>query len=240
MSKIAIIGNGNVGFHLAKALSKHHNISVFSRNPKEKHINEFSSLQPEGSDFIFLTVPDDHVKQVSDSIESSEAILIHTSGSRPLTDLEKHEKRGVLYPLQTFSKHKNIDFENIQLFVEGTEETEKIISELAKSISERVRILNSIDRSKLHLAAVFACNFSNHMFHIAEDILQEINLSFKDIRSLVEETLEKAMEINPSNAQTGPAIRNDVSTLAKHEGLIEDDAIKDLYQLISRSIQTRQ
>ncbi|MEM8939909.1 MAG: DUF2520 domain-containing protein [Bacteroidota bacterium] len=240
MIKIAIIGYGNLGYHLANVFSQNHQVSIFSKNPGEEHVNQLEYFQPYSFDFAILTVSDDAIKELANSIKSSDSIILHTSGTRPLSDLENHKKRGVLYPLQTFSKSKKVDFKKIQLLVEGTRETEEMILKLAKSVSQKVRIMNSLDRSKVHLAAVFACNFSNHMFHNAENILKDIGLDFQDIRSLVEETVEKAMEINPSHAQTGPAIRNDVSTLAKHQELIENDLLRELYKIISKSIQTRQ
>ena len=97
--------------------------------------------------------------------------------------------------------------------------------------------MDSADRAKIHLAAVFACNFSNHMYHLADSILSDVNLDFKDIKSLVKETLSKALELDPKTAQTGPAVRNDVSTLALHENLIQEEQVKEIYRMITQSIQ---
>ena len=240
MSNVAIIGYGNVGYHFARALSKRHRVSIYSRNHGEDHINSISTFKAVGYDFILLTVPDDRVKEISNSLEVSEAIVLHTSGSRPISDLEAHNRCGVIYPLQTFTKNTDVDFKSVQLFVEGKENTLRIVDEFARQISDQVKILNSIDRAKLHLAAVFACNFSNHMFHIAEETLEEIGLNFSDIRSLVDETVRKAMEFKPSKTQTGPAVRNDVATLAKHGVLIADEDTRELYRIITKSIQKKQ
>lgn len=238
MSKIAIIGYGNVGFHFAKVLSHDHHVSIYSRNPVEEEINALDSFKADGYDFVIISVSDDAIKKVAESFDTSETIVLHTSGTRPLADLVHHAKRGVIYPLQTFSREKEIDFNQMQAFIEASSGMEENISELAKSITPNIREVNSKARAKIHLAAVFACNFSNHMFHIAENFLKEVDLEFQDIRSLVEETVKKAMELNPSQSQTGPAIRGDVSTLALQENLIEDDRLKEVYRVITNSIQT--
>lgn len=237
MSKIAIIGHGNLGYHFDKKLIQNHRISVFTRHPVNDHTNALESFNADGYDFVILAVSDDAIKSVSDSFDTSRSIVIHTSGSRPMSDLAHHTLRSVIYPLQTFSKSKEIDFNSLQLYVESTPEVSESVLDLARDISPNIKRMNSEGRAKIHLAAVFACNFSNHMYHIAENLLKEVNLDFQDIRSLVEETLEKAIEMTPSKSQTGPAIRSDVSTLALHENLIEDEQIKELYQLITKNIQ---
>ena len=121
--------------------------------------------------------------------------------------------------------------------MESTPGIEDQVEALASCMSTNLRFIDSVSRAKVHLAAVFACNFSNHMYHIASSILEEVDLSFKDIQGLVEETLTKALELSPKLAQTGPAKRSDVSTLALHENLIKDDRVKEIYRLISQDIQ---
>ena len=200
-------------------------------------MNSLASFNADNYDFILLTVSDDAIKLVADSFDTSSTIVVHTSGARPIADLKHHTHSAVIYPLQTFSKSKEIDFGNLQLYVESLPESWNKVLGLAKDISPNIKSVNSEERSKIHLAAVFACNFSNHMFHIAENLLNEVHLEFQDIRSLVEETLAKAIKMNPSKSQTGPAIRNDISTLALHENLIEKNHIKELYQIITKNIQ---
>ena len=236
MAKIAIIGHGNVGHHFANALSFDHHVSIYARNPVPE-VNSLSSFKSEGYDFIFFTVPDDAIKKVADSFQTKEAVVVHTSGSRSMQDLQNHERRGVIYPLQTFSKKKQVVFENLQLFLESSAGIENEIQEIARCISTKTKFMDSADRAKIHLAAVFACNFSNHMYHLADSILSDVNLDFKDIKSLVKETLSKALELDPKTAQTGPAVRNDVSTLALHENLIQEEQVKEIYRMITQSIQ---
>jgi len=237
MNKIAIIGYGNVGYHFSNILSKSNQVSIFSRNPTEKEINNIASFSSENFDFIFLTVNDDAIQSVAESFSTTNSIVIHTSGSRPLSDLASHSKSAVIYPLQTLTKEKKVEPNSLQLFIESTPSSQNEITSLAESISPNVKYLTSADRGKIHLAAVFASNFSNHMFHIADHFLQDVDLTLDAIRPLIEETVRKAMELSPEKSQTGPAKRNDVSTLAYHENLIEDERIRELYQLITKSIQ---
>lgn len=236
MAKIAIIGYGNVGFHFSKALSYRHHVSIYSKS-NHGEVNELDSFKPEGYDFILITVSDDAIKTISDSFRTHSATVIHTSGSRPISDLDHHAKRGVIYPLQTFSREKPVDFAHLSLFLESTPKEEAKVLELAECISSHYKITSSENRAKIHLAAVFACNFSNHMYHIADRLLYEAGLELKDVQLLIEETTLKAFELTPKAAQTGPAIRKDVSTLALHEKLLEDDDLKELYRLLSQSIQ---
>lgn len=238
MSKVAIIGYGNVGYHLANRIStKRHEVTIFSRNPLEDFILPLDQFDPESFEIIILSVPDDLIKEISDQIPTSDAIVLHTSGSNPISDLAKHSKHGVMYPLQTFSKTKEIDFTSFPVFIEGSEEGEKDIFTFVRSFSNDVRLLTSTNRSKLHLAAVFACNFSNHMFHLSEKLLSELDMTFQDIQPLVEETLKKAIDLNPSQSQTGPAMRDDDETINTHLEMLKDERMRSMYQIITDSIQ---
>jgi len=237
MSTVAIVGFGNVGFHLASQISsKRHEVTIFSRTRSEDFILPLDDLDPDAFDFIILTVPDDKIKEVSDSLESTEAIVLHTSGANPISDLNKHVKHGVVYPLQTFSRTKEVDFDSIPIFLEGSEEGEKDIFTFVRTFSNDVRLLTSTNRSKLHLAAVFACNFSNHMFHLSEKLLSDLDMKFQDILPLVEETFKKAIELNPSKSQTGPAMREDEETINHHIDMLKDEHMENLYRILSESI----
>ena len=164
MHKIAIIGYGNVGYHFSKILSKSNQVSIFSRNPKEEYLNDFSSFAAENFDFVFLTVSDDSIETVANSFETTDTIVVHTSGSKPLSNLKNHQHTAVIYPLQTFTKHQKVDVESLQIFVECSANISEKVQSIAKMISENVKTMNSVDRGKIHLAAVFACNFTNHLF----------------------------------------------------------------------------
>ena len=237
MSKIAIVGYGNLGYHLDKFLSKKNEVILFSRNPISDDIRPLMYLEDLDFDFIILAVPDDAIKPVAESFTSRNAIVLHTSGSRPLADVGSHQRHGVLYPLQTFSSSQPINFKTVQFLIEGSEDAEMQLFALARSIGNEVRLVSSNNRMKIHAAAVFACNFTNHMFHIAERLMEELDMKFLDLQPLVEETVKKALEQNPSNAQTGPAVRNDASTMEAHSELLTDQRWKSIYDLISKDIQ---
>ena len=172
-------------------------------------------------------------------IDFQDKLVVHTSGSLSLSVLEPYSKNaGVLYPLQTFSKNRAIDFSEIPIFVEADSElNEKTLQTFAGAISKKVSILNSDKRKSLHIAAVFACNFVNHMYSLASGYLEEQDIPFEVLHPLIEETARKAREMSPKDAQTGPAVRFDENIINDHlERLQEFPELKALYNSISRSI----
>ncbi len=239
MSKVAIIGNGNVGYHFFNRISRKHETKLFSRNLTDATLS-LGDFDPNDFEFTLLCLPDDVVKTFSDSLPLSDSIIIHLSGGRPISDLKRHELRGVVYPLQTFTKEKKVDFSSFPIFIEGTENTEKPIFSFVRSFSTDVRLMNSENRAKLHLAAVFACNFTNHMYHISETILSEIGTSLKDLKHLASETLDKAVELTPEKSQTGPAARDDFETMSNHVRMIKNKDWQEIYELISQDIRKSQ
>lgn len=237
MSKVAIVGSGNVGLHFQHVISHKHSVDLFSRSGVDGSY-DLSILDAELYDFIFLTVSDDAIADLSASLPVSDAVVIHCSGSRPLDDLSRHTKRGVLYPLQTFSKEKEVDVNSYTLFLEGSDEADHDLYTFARSFHNDVRLISSANRAKLHVAAVFACNFTNHLYKISEDLLDDIGLDLRAIEPLIEETLVKAIEIGPEKSQTGPAIRNDTLTIENHLKILKDPKIQTLYTLLTDSIQS--
>ncbi|MEP5614005.1 MAG: DUF2520 domain-containing protein [Cyclobacteriaceae bacterium] len=240
MSKVAIIGNGNIGYHFFDRISKKHEATLFSRNPESKEIKAVEDFKPGDFEYALLCIPDDFIEGVSNALEKSDCTIIHTSGSRPISDLDRHESRGVVYPLQTFTKEKSIDFSSFPILIEGTDQSEKSIFSFIRSFSTDVRLMNSENRAKLHLAAVFACNFTNHMYHISEEILSPIGASLKDLKHLASETLDNAVELSPKKSQTGPAKRDDEETMAKHLRMIDNRDWQEIYELISQDIRKSQ
>lgn len=229
MCKVAIVGHGNVGYHLSKHLCDKHAVSIFSKH-------NLSDLESSLFDVIILCVPDHKIKEVSDSISASETTILHTSGSTSLEALSKHVKRGVIYPLQTFSKERPIDFQSFPFFVESVSTSLETIINFVSSFTNNYKLLSSEERLRLHMAAVFACNFTNHFYKLADDLLKEIGLEFNNLYHLSEETLQKAGALGPRSSQTGPAKRNDQVTLKKHLDLLPD-ALKPLYRIMTDSIQ---
>jgi len=248
---ISCIGAGNVAGHLLPALFEAgHNIEqVISRSvgPGEslaKKVNavfskDVSDLNP-GIEILFLTVPDHVLPDMISKLSGFKGIVTHTSGSVPLNCFSRvHYPNGVLYPLQTFSSSREIDFNNIPIFIEGSDtRVLSVLSEISNQISSKVSELNSEQRAYLHLAAVFANNFPNHLITIAKDILQERGLEPALVNDLIRETFEKAIDTGATGTQTGPAVRGDIPTIKKHLKLLSfSTEFQSVYQYLTRSIQ---
>ncbi|WP_162051515.1 Rossmann-like and DUF2520 domain-containing protein [Pontibacter pamirensis] len=254
--RIAFVGAGNVAWHLAQALAAagHEVKGVYSRSrtSREALASKLPQAQPIATpdfkdltlDVVFISVPDAALSEVAATLMVTPGtVVVHTSGSQPLALLQtlKGARTGVLYPLQTFSKTKPLDMEQVPLLVESQhEETLQELTILAKSISSQVHTVSSEDRKQLHLAAVFACNFTNHLLGISQQLLQEANLPKRLLQPLIEETVAKATQQNPFAVQTGPAIRGDENVLQAHLQLLQQHpAYASLYQQLSRSIQAQ-
>lgn len=250
--KITMVGAGNVAWHLAQALENagHSVQEVYSRDighAKKLCAKLYDASPSAGLDFsesrseiFFIAVPDDAIEEVAGSMEvPPEAIVAHTSGTRPLETLELlFERPAVFYPLQTFSKNRAIDFEEIPVCIETKDdEVKKILTTLARSVTPHVYFLDSGKRKVLHIAAVFACNFTNHLLALSKEILDKEKLDYSLLHALISETINKALEHDPKTVQTGPAIRRDVHTLQEHLKYLTDEPDKkQLYKLLSESI----
>ena len=161
-------------------------------------------------------------------------LLVHTAGSMPLSVFDGYDcHAGVLYPMQTFSMDREVDFREIPLFIEGADPR---IRAVAESLSAHVYELSTADRKYLHLAAVFACNFANHCYTLAADVLARKGLPFDVMLPLVDETARKVHELHPTEAQTGPAVRGDKNVMAAQSALL-DGRLQAIYNLMSESIQ---
>ncbi|WP_347018646.1 Rossmann-like and DUF2520 domain-containing protein [Acinetobacter calcoaceticus] len=254
--KISLIGSGRVAFHLAQALlAQGHNIvQVYARdfNKTQKFAEKIqakacqSLKQFQSTDLIILAVSDSAIAELVKQVHElfPETLMVHTSGS---TDIEVishvHDKAGVFYPLQTFSFERDVDWSATPLFVEALADVDqKLLSDLANSLSNRVYQYTSKQRLTLHLAAVFACNFSNYCFDMAKQIVDAEQVDFSLLYPLIVETAKKATENDPKHMQTGPAMRGDQNILAMHQNLLaqaERDDLKDIYQLLSDGILKR-
>ncbi|WP_412467892.1 Rossmann-like and DUF2520 domain-containing protein [Pedobacter sp. KLB.chiD] len=249
--KIVLLGSGNVATHLAKALkSKGEDVTqVYSPNLNHakslagivgaEGINDLTEIE-EYADLYIISVKDDAIEGVVKSLKKVTGLVVHTSGTTDINILSSQvDKAGVFYPLQTFSKDKEITFENIPLCIEANGENElAILKNLAAKISSVVYELNGEKRKVLHLAAVFACNFPNHLYALANKILNQNGLNFEIIRPLIAETADKVMGNLPENVQTGPAVRADESTLTKHLSMLTDmPELQNIYQTLSNSIK---
>jgi predicted short-subunit dehydrogenase-like oxidoreductase (DUF2520 family) len=248
--KISFAGAGNVAGALCKALheKKHIIEHIVSRNEVRglTFANDFNSTWsdnysfPSTSELIIVSVPDNAIKEILGRIKCNKnAIVLHTSGSVGIDVFKGHfTNYGVLYPLQTFSSGRNHEFSSIPLFIEGSDNsTLHIIQDISGTLSKSVYHCDSEHRRMLHLAAVFSCNFTNHMMTRGKELANRAGFPFEILEPLLKETIQKAFDKGPENSQTGPAVRNDTDTLKKHlEMLSFSPEMRDIYELISRSI----
>ena len=249
---ISIIGSGNVAWHLAKRLHAC-NIAIkaiVSRNfDKGKSLAE--SVQAEfadnfkripKSDIYLLSVKDDAYTSLISSLPPSNSIYFHTSGSVEMDILKRLSPNyGVLYPFQTFTKGKELDFTQVPLCLEASNlYTKEILLRLAEEFSGIHYWLNSVQRSYLQLSGVFASNFPNALFVVVKQILDKQQMDFSMAVPLIKETVAKLDSLFPEEAQTGPAVRNDKKIMEKHLSMLSDEDYENVYQLLSKIIQKQQ
>jgi predicted short-subunit dehydrogenase-like oxidoreductase (DUF2520 family) len=247
MIKITIIGSGNVAQHLIDAFAKItaiEIIQVYSRTQKKisplldpnKITNDWNALVD--ADLYIIAVSDDAITSVSSQLPFKNRLVVHTSGSAPLTILDDKNRKGVFYPLQTFTKGKNIDFKTIPFCLETQFENDyEILEKVAQSISNSIYKINSHQRKALHVAAVFVNNFTNYLYQLGNDICQENHVPFEILKPLILETAEKLLTLTPTEAQTGPAKRNDISTIEAHESFLSNENQSTIYKILTQSIQ---
>lgn len=246
---IIFIGAGRLATHLAIELSKHsfNILQIYSRTDDSaielaKKINtkatsNIKEVRTDADIYIF-SVKDSALPQLLSEMPSNKGLWIHTAGSIPLDIFKEYNNRyGVLYPFQTFSKERDLDFSLIPLFLEANNEEDlKVLFSIAKRISNKVYSLSSQKRQYIHLTGVFACNFVNHMYAISHCILEKEGIPFDSVLPLIDETAAKIHSLSPKDAQTGPAIRYDENIIEKHLELINDPDLKKIYSLISKNI----
>ena len=246
---ITLIGAGNVATHLGRALfQKGYSINqVYSKSIDNAFLlaSEFNAMPcddlkflTDESDVYLICINDDFISDIVNQLFFSNKLVAHTSGSVPLDILKKFDKHGIFYPLQTFSKEKEIDFTNTPLCIEANNsDTEQILILLGESLSNNVQLISSEQREKIHLAAVFACNFSNYMYTISEAILSKNDIDFDILKPLIIETAKKIQNNTASSMQTGPAIRNDEAVIKKHIDLLENTKdYQDIYKIITDNL----
>ena len=244
MISVVILGSGNVALQLIRAFLKIDTINlkqVYTRNQEDINTlkdsinttNDISLLKQ--ADVTIIAVSDDAISSISSHIKNS--FVVHTSGSVDMKSLNNIGRKGVFYPLQSFSKKKKVDFKNIPICLESeTNEDLLKLEELVSLLQSKSYILSSHQRKKIHVAAVFANNFSNHMYTIANEICEKYNIPFDILHPLIEETSNKIKNLTPEKAQTGPAKRNDAETIENHLNLLSKKQ-QEIYLKITQSIQ---
>ncbi len=251
MTKVIIIGSGNVVQHLIQAFqnkivldSQIELVQVFARNKKSlAHLldsnritSDYTQLQV--ADVYIIAVSDDAIAEVSAQLPFENKFVVHTSGTVALEALNNKNRKGVFYPLQTFSKNKEVDFKNIPICLEAENETDlQLLKNLAHSISNSVYEISSEQRKALHVSAVFVNNFVNHLYQMGSDICEENQIPFDILKPLIQETANKIVTLSPQDAQTGPAKRNDLKTIEAHEQFLTDKNQATIYTILTQSIQ---
>lgn len=249
--KIVLIGAGNLATHLGKALhaAGHDMVQVFSRTMQSAEtlaslldaepLTDMAQVRDDADVYIF-SVKDSALEQlISQLCGDDEKVFLHTAGSMPMSVFRgKALHYGVLYPMQTFSKQREVDFSIIPCFIEANDEFAlKQIEGLAGQISHRVFQLSSEDRKYLHLSAVFACNFANHCYAVSQELLQQHGIPFDVMLPLIDETAAKVHGMTPKEAQTGPAVRYDENVIGKQIQLLENQPyFQKIYDCMSKSI----
>lgn len=247
MIKATVIGSGNVAQHLIQAFQKSDDIelvTVFSRQKENVlHLVEDSKITNDWDalsecDIYIIAVSDTAIAEVSSKLAFQNRLVVHTSGGVPLEELDAKNRRGVFYPLQTFTKNKEVDFAAIPICLESEfDEDYTILENLAEAIKSRHYLISSDQRKSLHVAAVFVNNFTNHLYQIGKDICGEHQLPFEILKPLIAETANKVQSLSPLEAQTGPAKRNDQNTIQAHLALLTNPTQKEIYKILTQSIQ---
>lgn len=244
--QIAIIGSGNVAYHLAKAFKEAQIpiAQIFGRNKEElskistEFTVPFSTEKLAKADFYIIAVSDSSIEKVSEIIKDKNCLVAHTSGSVSINSLQGNYRKAVFYPLQTFSKSKNLDYSKIPFFIDAENEADKdLLKNLALNISKNVMFADDEKRKYIHLTAVFACNFVNHLYARAKEISDSQEIPFDYFLPLIDETTQKIHELEPKLAQTGPAKRGDEKVLQSHAALITDEEKLKIYTTMNESIK---
>ncbi|MDM1062363.1 DUF2520 domain-containing protein [Empedobacter falsenii] len=249
MSSIVILGAGNVAFHLTRALIENTcNVrQIFNRTLEHaREIGEANRIsytdkisEIEKADIYIIASADSGIEEFSHYIPYDDVLVVHTSGSSPMSVLKGDYRKGVFYPLQTFSKERTMRYDNIPFFIEAeNSEDLRKLNELGNRISNEVHELNFASRMQVHMTGVWANNFVNHLYYIAGNICEQNNVPFDVLLPLIQETANKVIEMSPKDAQTGPAKRGDQVIIDRHlEALQDDSRLLQIYQILTDSIK---
>lgn len=248
--RITVIGSGNVATHLAAALKNagHSIVQVYSRDMhhaallsyhvRAEPIDNLGNINTD-TDIFIVAVKDEAIVLLAKKLGDHKKLIVHTSGATDLQVLSAiTPNAGVFYPLQTLSKNTEVDFRTVPLCIEGASELiTRELEELARTISNNVYRIDSAQRKILHLAAVFACNFPNYLYTVAQQLLAKHKMVFEMLRPLILETAQKVQDHLPAGVQTGPAVRNDNNTMDAHLQMLSNEpGLQELYGLLSQGI----
>ena len=250
IQNMVVIGSGNVAWHMINAFSRKgiKVLQILAHNEKTaRNLSKAFSipyiLDPalliKNADLYLVAIQDDHIREAALGLNLKKQLLVHTSGFSSIGVLSGASScTGVLWPLQTLTAGKKVEFSNIPFFVEGQDdETADTLANFAGLISENVKVTNSPTRQKIHLAAVIASNLTNQLYSISASILERQDIPFSVLAPLILETAVKAGQQHPFRSQTGPAVRKDLRVIEKHLELLRGDPdFRDIYRLITENI----
>ena len=243
MMNLSIIGSGNVGKHFVRLVENSENLNIIqwlsrseSSYQKIKTTSDFKNIKK--ADVYIFCVSDKSIHEASIKLNLSNQLIVHTSGINQFNVLCNNNRRGVFYPLQTFSKQNKTQELEIPMCIETEYKKDmKLLIDLCKCLNLKYYEINHEKRKILHLAAVFSNNFSNHLYSIAHKITKKNNIDFDILKPLIQETANKILLLEPTKAQTGPARRNDRNTINDHLKLLKNDDYKNLYKTFTQLIR---
>lgn len=245
MIKIVILGAGNIAQHLYEVFQTIATLNVVQvYNRSEKALSYFATTATTTNlknlaeaDIYIIAVADDAISSIANKLPFTNHLVVHTSGSVSMHELHKKNRRGVFYPLQTFTKGVAVDFSKIPICLESAEKADfKLLETIAKAIGSTSYKISSEQRRALHVSAVFVNNFSNHLYRIGHEICEANNVPFEILSPLIQETAQKITTLTPYMAQTGPAKRGDQKTINSHLEKLDKDIHKEIYTLLTQSI----
>ncbi len=243
---ISFLGSGNVATHLAIALNNagfeirqiysgtYENALELARKVNASAIQNINELDSQ-IDLYIISIPDGAIEHIIEEFPNTNGIVAHTSGITPMSVLKKMDHYGVFYPLQTFSKQREVNLSNVPFCIEASSAATLLqLKNAAQKLSGSVYEINTDQRKYLHLTAVLVNNYSNYLYQMAFDILKTKNVDEQLLMPLIEETVSKIKSLHPEEAQTGPARRNDLKTIEKHTRLLEEyPDYKELYKIFA-------
>lgn len=255
-TSIVMVGAGNLATHLAKAFYQkgfrisqiysrtEHSARTLAESVEAEYTTDLAALKHHARLYV-VALKDAAFRPLIPAMVAGreQAVWVHTAGSLPMDMWKGHvEHYGVFYPLQTFSKQREVNFAEIPVFVEGCNaEITGFLKEVAATLSGKVYEADSAQRERLHLAAVFACNFTNHLYALAARLLQQSQLPFSVLLPLIDETARKVHTLEPQQAQTGPAVRYDENIINHHLQMLSGEPrLQEIYRLLSSSIHSEQ
>lgn len=245
MLKVSVLGSGNLGTHMVNLLNDASEVELvqwYSRSKIDHEeievTNDIKMLK--NAEIYILCVSDDSIGDLSNQLIFNNKLVVHTSGSTTYESINRKNRRGVFYPLQSFSKTRKLNYSEIPVCIEAENDIDlNIIIDLCNKIGCSFHEINFEQRKNLHMAAVITNNFTNYLFSISKEILSDQNLNFDILKPLINETVNKIHKLDPSESQTGPARRNDQNIIDMHIKMLKDPEHQNLYKLISQMIKRK-